>query len=138
MGAELLEAAGYEGLAEVEFMYDRRESVYRLLEVNPRVWGWHTLAGQAGVDLPYLLYSDACGLEANDVPDFAKGAKWLRPITDFPTALSEMRKRRLSVREYLDSVSGPKTLAPALCWDDPVPFAIEFLLIPYLLAKRGF
>src|SRR5204863_124565 len=29
---------------------------YKLLDINPRVWGWHTLCGRAGVDFPYLLW----------------------------------------------------------------------------------
>ncbi len=61
LGSRFLLAAGYEGLAEVEFMLDTRDNTYKLLEVNPRVWGWHTLAGRAGVDLPFLFYQDVVG-----------------------------------------------------------------------------
>lgn len=137
-GLRLLQGAGYEGLAEVEFMFDTRDDTYKVLEVNPRVWGWHTLAGRAGVDLPFLFYQHVVGEQMADVSTFATGVKWLRPITDVPTALSEMLHRRLGVREYLSSIRGPKVLAPAPSWDDPAPFAAEFLLVPYLWAKRGF
>ncbi len=138
MGTELLRGAGYEGLAEVEFMFDSRDGSYRLLEVNPRVWGWHTLAGAAGVDLPFLFYRDVVGEGAEDVAGFTTGVKWLRPITDVPTAFIEIIHGRLRLGEYFSSIAGPKELAPALAWDDLAPFAMEFLLIPYLWAKRGF
>ena len=138
LGSKLLLAAGYEGLAEVEFMFDTRDNTYKLLEVNPRVWGWHTLAGRAGIDLPFLFYQYAIGEQAADSAVFEKGMKWLRPITDMPTALSEILRRRLGVGEYLSSIRGPKVLAPAPSWDDPVPFVAEFFLIPYLWYKRGF
>ena len=49
------------GIAEVEFMEDPRDKQYKLIEVNPRVWGWHSLAIAAGIDLPYLLYQDMIG-----------------------------------------------------------------------------
>ena len=39
----------YYGLAEVEFMQDPRDGNYKLIEVNPRVWGWHTIAIASGV-----------------------------------------------------------------------------------------
>lgn len=138
LGSQLLAAAGYEGLAEVEFMLDRRDGVYKLLEVNPRVWGWHTLAMRAGVDLPYRFYRNALGEPLPDAPGFSVGVKWVRPITDLPTAFLEMARGRLGLRAYLASLRGPKTLAPGLSWDDPAPFFAEFLLLPYLWAKRGF
>ena len=73
LGSKLLLAAGYEGLAEVEFMFDTRDNTYKLLEVNPRVWGWHTLAGRAGVDLPFLFYQDAVGEPAADSAGVREG-----------------------------------------------------------------
>jgi D-aspartate ligase len=119
-------------------MYDSRDATYKLLEVNARVWGWHTLAVHAGVNLPYLLYQQIIGENPAPVDGFAVGAKWMRPITDTPTALGEVFKGRLSLGSYLASVRGPKQLAPGLSWDDPAPFFVEFLIAPYLWAKRGF
>lgn len=139
LGSRLLRSAGYEGLAEVEFMRDERDGVFKILEVNPRFWGWHTLAGRAGVDLPFLYYQAVLGQSNGGIPrGFEAGVKWLRPITDVPTALSEMARGRLGVRTYLQSIRGPKTLAPEPAWDDPAPFFVEFLMIPYLWLKRGF
>lgn len=138
LGSRLLRGANYEGLAEVEFMLDTRDHAYKVLEVNPKVWGCHTLAGRAGVDLPFLFYQDVLGEPIADVSTFATGVKWVRPITDVPTALSEMLRRRLGLREYFASIRGAKEIAPDLSWDDPAPFVAEFLLIPYLWAKRGF
>lgn len=138
IGSRFLLGAGYEGLAEVEFMLDTRDNSYKLLEVNPRVWGWHTIAGRAGVDLPFLHYQHVVGEKTDTVAAFATGVKWLRPITDSPTALTEILHRRLTVREYFYSIRGPKELAPAPSLDDPAPFVAEFFLIPYLWYKRGF
>ena len=59
MGTKFLKAIKYYGLAEVEFMQDPRDGIFKLIEVNPRIWGWHTLAVGSGVDLPYLLF-DCC------------------------------------------------------------------------------
>jgi len=56
MGIELLEELGWYGVAMVEFKVDRRDGKPKLIEVNPRFWGSLSLAIEAGVDFPYLLY----------------------------------------------------------------------------------
>ena len=40
----------YYGLVEIEYKLDPRDGVCRLLDVNGRAWGYHTLGPRAGVD----------------------------------------------------------------------------------------
>ena len=124
------------GIAEVEFMQDPRDHQYKLIEVNPRVWGWHTIAIGAGVDLPYFLYQDMIGEEI-EVPTSLKPMKWVRLTTDLPTVFIEIAKGRMKLRNYVASMRGKKQDA-VLCLDDPLPFVAEVALIPYLWVKRGF
>ena len=126
----------YYGFAEVEFMQDPRDGNYKLIEVNPRVWGWHTIAIASGVDLPYLLYQDIIG-EEMDVRLPIDNLKWVRLITDVPTVLSEIIGGRLRIRDYLKSMKGKKEFA-VFALNDPLPFLAEVALIPYLWVKRGF
>jgi predicted ATP-grasp superfamily ATP-dependent carboligase len=126
----------YYGFAEVEFMQDPRDGNYKLIEVNPRVWGWHTIAIASGVDLPYLLYQDMIG-EDMDVRLPIENLKWIRLITDVPTVLSEIIGGRLRIRDYLKSMKGKKEFA-VFALNDPLPFLAEVALIPYLWVKRGF
>lgn len=126
----------YYGIAEVEFMQDPRDNQFKLIEVNPRVWGWHTLAMAAGIDLPYLLYQDMIGEEIK-VPLSAKQVKWVRLTTDVPTVFVEIAKGKMKIREYLASMKGEKVDA-VMSIDDPLPFLAEVALIPYLWVKRGF
>ncbi|HXG39631.1 MAG TPA: hypothetical protein VNJ28_01700 [Candidatus Limnocylindrales bacterium] len=135
-GERFLEAIGYTGLAEVEFKFDRRDGAYRLLDVNARTWGWHTLGRRAGVDFPYLLWQALEGVPLERVRG-RPGVRWVRMVTDVPTALGEIRRGRLAVRDYLASIRPPiefSVLAP----DDPLPVVAELALLPYLLWKRGF
>ncbi|RJQ51027.1 MAG: ATP-grasp domain-containing protein [Actinobacteria bacterium] len=138
LGARVLAAAGYYGLAEVEFMRDPRDDKFKLLEINARVWGWHTLGRAAGIDLPYLLYLDAAGMRVPPMEQPGQGVKWLRPITDVPTAMGEIMRGRMGAAEYLGTLRGCRELAPPLCLDDPLPFLMEFVIAPYLWKKRGF
>ncbi len=133
---KILGAMGYYGLSEVEFMLDPRDGKYKLLEINARPWGWHTLAIGAGVDLPYLSYQDMLGEKVRQ-NGFDKDAKWIRLVTDIPTVIREIFKGRMKLTDYISSLKGKKQFA-VLSIKDPIPFVAELVLLPYLWKKRGF
>lgn len=136
VGTEFLKAINYYGLSEVEFMLDPRDKQYKLIEVNARTWGWHTLGNIAGIDFPFLLYKDMIG-ENVKLNSYRKGVKWIRILTDTPLVLKEVLKGKLKIKNYLNSLKGKKEYA---VWasSDPLPFFTEFMLLPYLWKKRGF
>ena len=136
LATQFLQGIAYSGLAEVEFMYDQKDVRLELLEVNSRIWGWHSIAIHAGVDLPYLAYADAVGKEV-PVGPVREGVKWVRLVTDVPTAVLEILAGRLTVRQYLASMSGDTKFA-VLSLSDPLPFVADLLLIPYHIKHRGF
>jgi D-aspartate ligase len=130
----LIEALRYTGIVEVEFKRDLRDGKLKLLDINPRVWGWHSLCGPAGVDYPYLLWLLTIG-EPIPATKAAVGVRWVRMSTDAPTAIREVLHGRLSLREYLSSIRPP--VAPAIyAPDDPVPGVLEIPLLAYLHGKR--
>jgi D-aspartate ligase len=130
-----LRAIGYYGLVEVEYKLDPRDGEYKLLDVNPRTWGYHSVGPAAGVDFPYLLFRDQLGYEiprAHGRP----GVRWIRLVTDVPNAVVDMRARRLRPRDYLASLRGVDTEA-VFSVRDPLPGMYELVLLPYLFFKRG-
>lgn len=133
-GMRLLKAVEYSGLAEVEFKRDPRDGKLKLLDINPRVWGWHSLCGTAGVDYPYLLWLLTIG-EPVPRTKTVPGVRWVRMTTDMPTAIREILRGRLPLREYLRSIRRP--LAAAIySADDPLPGLLEIPLLAYLAGKR--
>jgi len=136
LGTRILRAMNYYGIGEVEFIRDPRDRRFKFLEVNPRIWGWHTVARRAGVNLPYLLYLDQTG-ETREVKDYRKNIKWFREITDAATVASEWAGGRMTIGEYLASLRGEKELA-MFSWKDPLPFIGELLRLPVLWKERGF
>jgi predicted ATP-grasp superfamily ATP-dependent carboligase len=136
MAGKIVAATRFHGLAEIEFMYDGRDEQYKLIEINARPWGWHTIAIAAGVDMPYLSYLDMLGQEVRQ-NGFIEGVKWMHLATDVPTAAIEILKGRLKFKEYVNSFKGKKQYA---VWarKDPMPFFAELVLLPYLWIKRGF
>ena len=135
LARQFLQAIAYSGLAEVEFMYDEKDGRFELLEINPRIWGWHTIAIRAGLDLPYLAYADAVGKEFTVGP-VREGVKWVRLVTDVLTAVQEILAGNLTVRQYLTSMSGDTEFA-VLSLSDPLTFIADLLLVPYYVKHRG-
>jgi D-aspartate ligase len=132
---QLLAKIGLTGLVEIEFMCDPRDGRYKLLDINPRVWGWHTLGKRAGVDFCYLLWQL---LHDEALPRMRgqPGIRWLRTMTDLPAVTHMIAHHKLSVREYLRSLRGPLELA-IFAWEDPLPALLEAPLLFYLAWKRG-
>jgi predicted ATP-grasp superfamily ATP-dependent carboligase len=130
----LLSAIGFTGLVEVEFKEDLRNGEYKVLDVNPRVWGWHTLSRRAGVDFPYLLWLLVKG---DPVPEARgrAGECWMHMSADLPMAFQEIRKGRLSLMAYLRSLLKPMESA-IFAWDDPAPGLLDLPLLAWTLAKR--
>lgn len=130
----LLREVRWTGLIEVEYKRDPRDGVLKLLDMNPRIWGWHTLCGRAGVDFPWLLWLLACG-EPVPSSHARVGVGWLRFTTDTPTAVKEVLARRLPLREYARSLRRPRESA-IFAWDDPMPGLAELPVLAYVLARR--
>ncbi len=53
----VLHEAGYHGISESEFVYDRNRQEYVLLDVNTRPWKWIGLPVAAGRNLPMAAYA---------------------------------------------------------------------------------
>ena len=116
-------ALPFDGLVEVEFKRYRRDGRLKLLDVNPRIWGWHTLGRRAGVDFPYLLWRMLNGAPVSPARG-RPGVRWVRALTDVPTVLGALRAGELSFPAYLSSLRGPIEYA-VLARDDPLPAIVE-------------
>jgi D-aspartate ligase len=124
--SRILEAMNYTGLVEIEFMRDPRSDTLKLLDINARVWGWHSVGRRVGMDFSLLLWR----LMRGDTPaplTAPAGVRWMWPAADVPTAFGEIRKRRLRIRDYVRNFRRPVDYA-TLAVDDPVPGLIELPL----------
>jgi predicted ATP-grasp superfamily ATP-dependent carboligase len=131
-----LRAIDYYGLVELEYKLDPRDSQFKLLDVNARTWGYHSLGGEAGVDFSYMLYADQVGLPVS-VCKGRPGVGWVRTTTDIPAALMGILSGDTNLTSCLSSLR--KCNAEAVfSLSDPVPGLAEVALIPYLAIKRGF
>jgi D-aspartate ligase len=72
----LLRAFDYFGLSQVEFKRDARDGRFKLMEINPRLWQWHSLASACGVDLPRIAYEDLVGETPSPAEMSGHGKRW--------------------------------------------------------------
>jgi predicted ATP-grasp superfamily ATP-dependent carboligase len=137
LATRFLTAVDYYGLVEVEFKRDSRNGEFKLLDVNARTWGYHSIGAAAGLDFPSLLYDDQVGEMVATGQHGALGVRWVRIVTDLPTGINEITHKRLGLGPYLRSLRECDSEA-VLSRKDPLPGLVEVALIPYLVAKRGF
>jgi D-aspartate ligase len=136
LSERFLRAIDYYGLVEVEFKQDPRDGQFKLLDVNARAWGFHSIGIPAGVDFPYLLFADQLGYPVQRYRAKA-GVGWLRGITDVPTVISDLWAGELSLDSYWSSLKSTGTES-VFCGSDPLPSLAELLMLPYLVTKKYF
>jgi D-aspartate ligase len=124
LGERFLKAIDFYGIAEIEFKRDPRDGQYKILDVNARAWGFHTLGQAAGVDFPYLLFADQLGYPVEPQRGRA-GVGWLL----------EVLTGRMSLGSYIQSIRRTK-VESVFCSSDPLPSAVEFALFPYFVTKK--
>ncbi len=136
LSERFLKAINYYGLVEVEYKFDLRDRQYKLLDVNARTWGFHSLGYPAGVDFPYLLFADQLGQQTERCRG-ESGMGWLRLLTDLPTAFSEVMTGRIDARSYFRSIKRTR-VESVFCKEDPLPSFAEIALLPYLVFTKYF
>ena len=111
-------------MVEVEFKYDLRDGLYKLLDINMRPWGWHTLCIACGIDFPAIQYFDVLGqLPLSHTPRY--GYRWVRLLTDIPAGIQEVRVGITTPLAYLRSLMG-KVVFSVFDWRDPLPTLGDF------------
>lgn len=112
------------GMVEVEFKRDPRTRVNKLLDINVRPWGWHTLTIACGLDFPYMQYCDILGLPQPPATPRVN-YRWLRAITDIPAGAQEIRAGLTTPRAYLRSLIAGRTTYSVFAWSDPLPALMD-------------
>jgi len=136
LSERFLRAINYYGLVEVEYKLDPRDGQYKLLDVNARTWGYHSLGARAGVDFSYMLYADQVGLPVTRCKG-QPGVGWMRTTTDLPAAFMALLARQLDLKSYFSTLKKCNVEA-VFSHKDLLPGLAEVLLVPYLAIKRGF
>lgn len=78
IGEEIIKKLNWSGLLMIEFLYDHRDGKYKVIEINPRLWGSIMLSEFSNVSLlaNYINLNLGLPLEKNAV-DFNKKIRWI-------------------------------------------------------------
>src|SRR4029078_13457277 len=103
--------------------------VVKLLDVNARAWGWHSIGDAAGVDFMYAAYCLALGAPVPAAVRGVPGVRWVRLSVDLLLAAREGARGRGPLRQYVSSLRPPLT-GPMSAHDDPLPAMLD---VPFLV-----
>jgi predicted ATP-grasp superfamily ATP-dependent carboligase len=88
----------------------------------------------AGVDFPYLLFADQCGMQV--APARGKsGLGWMRLLPDVPLVLYDLLDGYLKLGAYWHSLKATR-VESVFSRKDPMPSIAEFVLLPYFIKKK--
>jgi predicted ATP-grasp superfamily ATP-dependent carboligase len=115
----LLAETNYRGGFNVEFKFDGRDGLYKVLELNPRpAWYIATIAS-AGLDIPWSIYCDALDLPVEPPTVYRTGRYGLYEFLDAAAIVRDVRARRRPQGPVLGPwLRGDHTV---FWWRDPMP-----------------
>jgi predicted ATP-grasp superfamily ATP-dependent carboligase len=134
-GRALVSHAVYTGLIEIEFKYDSEVRQYKLLDVNPRVWGWHTLGSSSGLDFAYLAWLMAHDKPLPEIKAVPLGAAWQYLFPDIISCAQSLARGVLPERRLRAETSVRRQHA-IFAWDDLRPIILSGLALFAKVAKR--
>jgi D-aspartate ligase len=121
LGLRLLRAAGYTGIAHIEFAQDPRDGDFKLLEVNTRLPVWATLAANRHLDLPRIAYDDLSGKDVQALPTFRENLTWVYLAKDVWVSLQMARRGELGPRKFASSYLRGRKARAVFARDDLRP-----------------
>jgi predicted ATP-grasp superfamily ATP-dependent carboligase len=122
----LLREVGWRGIAAAEFKRDPRDGQFKLFEVNGRCFLAHRLLRKAGVDLPFLAWSDAVEGSPRKCRDRDWPGVWQHLYDDARYAIRRLgTPPRRVLRALVRYPARPRTYAVG-SRSDPRPFLAQW------------
>src|SRR4029078_10377294 len=97
---KFLRPLNFTGLVELEFKHDMRDGLYKLLDVNARVWAWAGIGEAARLDFPHLAYRIALDETVAPVGS-GRSAAWVHASRNIVAAMQELARGRTTIRQLL-------------------------------------
>ncbi len=119
-GKELCDALHWNGPIMAEFKYDVVKKDYRLIEINPKLWGSLDLTIEAGINVPNVLIQSALRneIDCTSAYQYVK-YRWVFP-DEFKVLVSAPSIKAL--RDFM--TREPDTLTN-ICFTDPLPTMLQ-------------
>jgi predicted ATP-grasp superfamily ATP-dependent carboligase len=125
IGLKFFQGIGFRGLGNIEFKYDTRDGLYKVIESNPRFTAAHELLVRCGMDISQLIYCYLAGLPLPKIEIYRENVTLIFPQRDFYAFLELRKAGELTTGQWLKSVLRPHAL-PHFSWKDPLPTIMPF------------
>jgi len=132
---QIIKAVGYHGIIDADFIFDKRDGLWKLLDVNPRPGAnFRLLVDKHGLDVVRALYLDLTG---QSVPPIEPhwGRRWVVEDMDLAAFLNHSREGSLSIRTWLGSLRGVSEFAHISIGDLQPSISFLTKLISYYTNK---
>lgn len=73
---KLLESLNWHGPAQIEFKYDERDGKYKLIEINPKLWGTVDLSIKVGINFPAMIRDIVLGEKVERNKNYPVGVRY--------------------------------------------------------------
>lgn len=127
-GRSILRALGFNGFACTEFKFDRRDGLFKLMEVNGRHNLSTLLAVRCGLNFPLLHYRHLAFGEVPISTRYEEGRYWIDLVRDIGFSLAFRSREHYRLSDYLRPYLHRHVFA---IWAlrDPVPFWARMMFI---------
>ncbi len=135
------EKIDFQGIGNIEYIYDEKTQDYYLVELNARLWQQNVQADYCGMNFPLLAYRDLLGEAQPALLKTLPGIKWMDLIEDFQSFWEQHKNGDLGTVEWIRSLKGVKVFA-TFAWDDWNPvlhefeYGLKFLKLPFYLFRH--
>ncbi|MCA9400795.1 MAG: GNAT family N-acetyltransferase [Candidatus Omnitrophica bacterium] len=122
LGHKFFKAIGYRGVGSIEFKKDRRDGIYKMIELNPRLWAQNGLAHRCGQNFPLTLYQDVTGEKVVPTDQFKEHVKWIAIKEDWASFRGYQDEGVYTWGTWIKSISTGKRCWSYFALKDPRPF----------------
>ncbi len=132
----LLTIIGYRGAVDIDFLFDKRDRRYYLVDFNPRLGAQFRLFRTADeIDIVRTMHLDL----TRGIPPLGRqveGRKLMVEIQDFLASRLYLQRGALTFKEWYQSLRQIDETA-WWRWEDPLPFLLLLLHLPFRALRRA-
>lgn len=118
---ELLEGLNWKGAADIDLIFDPRDGMFKILEINPRVTAGIKIGFAAGIDFADLHLKLAMGEEIPSVEQYKTGIYCRNLFLDLLWYFYSGRQMRKETRPSFYRFFGKDVVYQLFSIDDPMP-----------------
>ena len=121
-GGEILHKLDYTGPAGIDFKYDQRDSVFKVIEINCRLGLNDCYLAGHGIDIPSVYYNDSLGREVEPALDYPDGVTWYSFQSDLGWMRVYGKMQGATWARWLAQLLKGYDSYQVFSWSDPAPF----------------